>query len=76
MKTIKEPYWLNGEGYYDPTLANVIEKENDTEKANKKSRSKQIHDTIQEIKNLLEKRDLVLCKRIELEDKRTNKKYR
>lgn len=76
MKALKEPYWLNGEGYHDPTVANVIERENAIENASEKARNKQIHDTIREIKNILEKRDLALIRRIELKDKRTDKKYK
>lgn len=69
-------YWKNASGYYDPTLAKVIEKENSIEKAYKKARKKQVHDTIQEIKNILKDRDLELIGRIELKDIRTNKKYK
>lgn len=69
-------YWKNASGYYDPTLAKVIEKENSIEKADKKARKKQVHDTIQEIKNILKDRDLELIGRIKLKDIRTNKKYK
>lgn len=69
-------YWKNASGYYDPTLAKVIEKENSIEKTDKKARKKQVHDTIQEIKNILKDRDLELIGRIELKDIRTNKKYK
>lgn len=67
-----EKYWENASGCYDPTLAKVIENENSDEKA----RNKQIHDTIQEIKNILKKRDLELMGRIEIKDRKTNKKYK
>lgn len=33
-------YWKNASGYYDPTLAKVIEKENSIEKTDKKARKK------------------------------------
>lgn len=69
-------YWENASGCYDPTLAKVIEKENSIEKAYKKARKKQVHDTIKEIKNILKDRDLELVGRIELKDIRTNKKYK
>ncbi len=69
-------YWKNASGYNDPTLAKVIEKENYIEKAYEKARKKQVHDTIQEIKNILKDRDLELIGRIELKDIRTNKKYK
>lgn len=69
-------YWKNASGYSDPTLAKVIEKENSIEKAYEKARKKQVHDTIQEIKNILKDRDLELIGRIELKDIRTNKKYK
>lgn len=71
-----DKYWKNASGYYDPTLAKVIEDENAKENLIKKARKKQVHDTIQEIKNILRKRDLELIGRIELRDKRTNKKYK
>jgi hypothetical protein len=71
-----DKYWKNASGCYDPTLASVIEKENSAEKANNKARNKQVHDTIQEIKNILKERDLELIERIKLKDKRTNKKYK
>lgn len=67
-----ERYWENGSGYYDPTAKKAIDNESKEEKA----RSKEIHDTIQEIKNILKDRDLVLIERITLKDSRTNKKYK
>jgi len=48
----------------------------EVQKAYEKARKKQIHDTIQEIKNILKDRDLELIGRIELKDIRTNKKYK
>lgn len=71
-----EKYWKNGSGYYDPTATKVIEKENAAEKARQKARNKQVHDTIQEIKNMLKEKDLELVGRIVLKDKKTNKKYK
>lgn len=62
-------YWENGSGCYDPTATKVIEKEN-------KARNKEIHDTIQEIKNILKDKDLALIERIAIKDKRTKKVYR
>lgn len=68
-----ERYWENGSGYYDPTATKTIEKETRKEI---KARNKEVHDTIQEIKNLLEDRDMELVERIVIKDKRTNKKYK
>lgn len=68
-----EKYWKNGSGYYDPTATKAIEKETRKET---KARNKEVHDTIQEIKNLLEDRDMELVERIVIKDKRTNKKYK
>lgn len=62
-------YWENGSGYYDSVAKKTIEKEN-------KARNKEVHDTIQEIKNILKEKDLVLIERIKLKDKRTKKTYR
>lgn len=56
-----EKYWTNKSGYYDPTATKAIE--NETARENK-ARNKQIHDTIREIKNILEDRDLELLCRI------------
>lgn len=61
-------YWENGSGYYDPTATEVIE--------NESKRNKEIHDTIQEIKNILKNKDLILIERIVIKDKRTKKIYR
>lgn len=68
-----EKYWMNESGYHDPTLAKVIENENSREH---RARNKQVHDTIQEIKNILQDRDLELLERIQLKDKATKKVYR
>lgn len=66
-------YWENDSGYYDPTLAKVIENENSREKS---ARNKQVHDTIREIKNILEDRDLQLLGRIIIKDKTNNREYK
>lgn len=68
-----ERYWMNESGYYDPTLAKVIENENSREH---RVRNKQVHDTIQEIKNILQDRDLELLERIQVKDKVSKKIYR
>lgn len=70
-----ERYWENGSGCNDPTATKVIKKENNKEKAIKRARNKQVHDTIQEIKNLLNDKELELVGRIILKDKLTNEKY-
>lgn len=61
-------YWINGSGVYDPTATEVIRNEN--------KRSKQVHDTIGEIKSILKDRDLILIERIKLKDKINSKIYR
>ena len=61
-------YWENQSGYYDPVVKEVID--------NESKRNKEVHDTIQEIKNILKEKDLVLIERIKLKDKRTKKTYR
>lgn len=61
-------YYENQSGCYDPTAAEVIKKELD--------RSKEIHSTIKEIKNLLKDKDLILIERIKLKDTTNNKTYR
>lgn len=61
-------YWENQSGYYDPVAKTAIDNEN--------KRNKEIHDTIQEIKNVLRNKDLVLIKRIVIKDKRTKKVYK
>lgn len=68
----KEEYWKNGSGYYDPTAAKTIEK---ISKEEDKARSKEVHDTIQQIKNILQDKDLELLERIKLKDARTGKGY-
>lgn len=67
----KEKHWLNGSGYYDPTAAETIETITKEEKA----RSKEVHDTIQQIKNILKDKDLVLLDRIKIRDARSRKEY-
>ncbi len=61
-------YWENQSGYYDPTVKTVIE--------NESKRNKEVHDTINEIKNILKDRDLVLVERMILKDKLTKKIYK
>ena len=61
-------YWENQSGCYDPTAKAAIDNEN--------KRSKQVHDTIGEIKNILKDRDLILIERIKLKDITNNKTYR
>ena len=68
-----DKYWENKAGYYDPTATKAIE--NEVARENK-SRNKQVHDTIQEIKNILKIRDLELLSRIELKDRITEREYR
>lgn len=62
-------YWENGSGYYDSVAKETIEKEN-------KARNKEVHDTINQIKNILKDKDLVLIERMDIKDKRTNKIWR
>lgn len=71
-----DKYWENGSGYYDPTATKVIESESAKEKTATKARNKQVHDTIQEIKNILKDKDLEIVGRIALKDRKTNKKYK
>lgn len=61
-------YWENGSGCYDPVAKEVIE--------NETKRNKEIHDTINQIKNMLKEKDLVLIERIVIKDKQTKKVYR
>lgn len=68
-----ERYWENESGYHDPTVAEVIENENGREKS---ARNKQVHDTIQEIKNILQDRNLELLERIQIKDNVSKKVYR
>lgn len=62
-------YWENGSGYYDPVAKETIEKES-------KARNKEIHDTIQEIKNILKDKDLILVERMVIKDLKTKKIYK
>ena len=75
-----DKYWRNQEGYHDPTLAQVIEKENHVERAKKlaieRKRNKEVYKTIKKIKSILESKDLELIERITLRDKRTKKEYK
>lgn len=61
-------YWENQSGCYDPVAKEVIE--------NESKRNKEIHDTINQIKNILKDKDLILIERIAIKDKRTKKVYR
>jgi len=61
-------YWENQSGYYDPVVKEVID--------NESKRNKEIHDTINEIKNILKDKDLILVERMVIKDKRTKKVYR
>lgn len=75
-----DKYWMNKEGYYDPTVTQVIEKENHAERAKKlaleRKRDKEVYKTIREIKKVLESKNFELVGRIALRDKRTRKEYR
>lgn len=66
-------YWENGSGIYDPTLKKVIDNE---KKANERKRNKEVHDTINQIKNILASKNLKLLKRIELKDEISGKIYK
>jgi len=61
-------YWENQSGIYDPTAAEVIK--------NESKRNKEIHDTINQIKNILKDKDLILIERIAIKDKQTKKVYK
>lgn len=61
-------YWENGSGIYDPVAKEAID--------NETGRNKEIHDTINQIKNILEDRDLTLVERMIIKDKITKKIYR
>ena len=61
-------YWENQSGIYDPTATEVIK--------NESKRNKEIYDTINQIKNILKEKDLILIERIVIKDKRTKKIYR
>lgn len=67
----KEKYWKNGSGCYDPTAAESIENITKEEKA----RNKEVYDVIQQVKNILRDKDLVLLERIKVKDKRTKREY-
>lgn len=68
-KVIKlDRFWENQSGIYDPTATTVIR--------NEAKRNKQVHDTIQEIKNILEDRELILVERIIIKDKVSGKIHR
>lgn len=74
----QDRYWENQSGIHDPIAKAIIEKENKREKRNRlvRKRNKEVHDIIQEIKNMLKDKDLILVERIKLEDKKTGKVYR
>lgn len=61
-------YWENQSGVYDPVAKEVID--------NETKRNKEIHDTINQVKNLLADKDLVLVERIVIKDKLTKKIYK
>lgn len=61
-------YWENQSGAYDPVAKEAIDNEN--------RRNKEIHNTIKEIKNILEDKNLILIERIIVKDKLTKKVYR
>lgn len=61
-------YWENQSGYYDPVAKEAID--------NESKRNKEVHDTINEIKNILGDRELVLVERIVIKDKKTKKIWR
>lgn len=71
-----DKYWKNQSGYYDPTPASVIEMESANELKRQRARNKEVHDTIQEIKNLLDKKDLELLGRVAIKDRISGKEYR
>lgn len=64
-------YWENASGCYDPILAKVIESENLEEN----ERNREVHNTINKIKSFLNRKGLKLIGRIQIEDKRTGRKY-
>lgn len=61
-------YWENQSGVYDPTAWAAIK--------NESKRNKEVHDTINQIKNILKDKDLILIERIIVKDKITKKIYR
>lgn len=73
-----DKYWLNGEGYYDPTAAQVIEHENHDKKSSvvyTRARDKAVGNLIDGIKAILRGFDLELVDRIKIRDKTTGKEY-
>jgi len=66
-------YWENGSGIYDPVAKEAIEREKGT---NTKMRNKEIHDTINQIKNILASKNLKLLNRMELKDELSGKIYK
>lgn len=66
-------YWENGSGIYDPVAKEAIEKE---KTINQKMRNKEIHDTINQIKNILGSKNLKLLNRMELKDELSGKIYK
>lgn len=61
-------YWENQSGYYDPVAKMVIDKES--------KRNKEIHDTINQVKNILKDKDLILVERMVIKDLKTKKIYK
>lgn len=60
--------WENQSGIYDPTAWEAIK--------NESKRNKEVHDIINQIKNILKDKDLILIERIIVKDKLTKKIYR
>lgn len=71
MSEVENKYWLNGSGCPDPTATSCIKSITKTEKA----REKEIHDTVNQIKNILKNKNLELVDRIKIKDKNNNRKY-
>ena len=67
MKTTNK-YWENQSGVHDPTATEVIK--------NESRRDKEIHDTINQVKNILIEKDLELVARIQIKDKLSKRIYR
>lgn len=63
-----DKYWVNQSGAYDPTVAEVIK--------NELKRDKEVHDTINQIKNILGDKNLELVARIQIKDKLNKRIYR
>lgn len=61
-------YWENQSGVHDPVAKEVID--------NESRRNKEIHDTINQVKNIIKAKDLVLLERIVIKDKLTNRVWR